>query len=57
MIDDVNHRHPAFAEDLANDLHDRRFRRAFRRASLRIAVVDVAVNAVHRLSRRRATEG
>ena len=48
---------PAFWEDLARDLKDRRFRTAYRWASLRIAAVDLAVNSARWLSRRQGREG
>ncbi|HET7388905.1 MAG TPA: hypothetical protein VFJ19_19825 [Nocardioidaceae bacterium] len=47
----------AFWDDLARDLHDRRFRAAYQWASLRIAAVDFAVNAACWLSRRQGREG
>lgn len=48
---------PAFWDDLARDLKDRRFRNAYRSASLRIAAVDLAVNGARWLSRRPGREG
>jgi hypothetical protein len=42
------------ARDLADDLRDHRIRRAFGWASLRIVVVDLAVEAARWLSRRPA---
>ncbi|MDQ6527156.1 hypothetical protein RB608_26315 [Nocardioides sp. LHD-245] len=53
----MNLHRTAFAMDLANDLQDRHFRRAFRWVSLRIAVVDLAVNAARGFSRRRGRGG
>jgi hypothetical protein len=56
-IDDMSAHRSVFWDDLARDLLDRRFRIAYRRAALRIAAVDLAVNVARRLSRPQVREG
>jgi hypothetical protein len=56
-IDDMSTQRSVFWDDLARDLLDRRFRIAYRRAALRIAAVDLAVNGVRWLSRRQERAG
>jgi hypothetical protein len=56
-MEDMSAQLPAFSDDLARDLQSRRFRTAYRRASLRIAVVDLTVNALRRLSLRQVRGG
>jgi hypothetical protein len=50
-------RHRAFWDDLARDLEDRRFRKAYVRASLRVASVDLLVNTLLRFTRPQEREG
>lgn len=57
IMDGMSAQRSAFWDDLARDLHDRRFRAAYQWASLRIAAVDFAVNAACWLSRRQGREG
>lgn len=56
-IDDMSAQRSVFWDDLARDLLARRFRIAYRRAALRIAAVDLAVNVARGLSRRQGREG
>lgn len=55
-IDDMSAQRFVFWDDLARDLLGRRFRIAYRRAALRIAAVDLAVNVARGLSRRQGRE-
>lgn len=58
IMDGMSAQHSAFWDDLARDLHDRRFRAAYQWASLRVAAVDLTVNAARwLLSRRQGREG
>lgn len=50
-------RHSAFWDDLARDLENRRFRKAYVRASLRIASVDLLINTLCRFTRLQEREG
>jgi hypothetical protein len=50
-------RHSAFWDDLARDLEDRPFRKAYVRASLRIATVDLLVNTLRMFTRLQEREG
>jgi hypothetical protein len=50
-------RQSAFGDDLARDLEDRRFRKAYVRASLRVASVDLVVNTLRRFTRPPEREG
>ena len=50
-------RHSAFWDDLARDLEDRRFRKAYVRESLRVASVNLLVNTLRRFTRPQEREG